>query len=249
MDININLFIKNKEEICVQPLSRTKGKQMIDNNTVSTYSSSIDMNEATEKVSKLNDIITLNVYNCSNFLINIFKVYNNVINKIGCPEIKLQKMLLILQICLYQNLGKNINGLNKIDVVSCGFKIHEFSYVGTVSTTDDYSNKIILLSEENYDLIINTNYTFNKLFDNNILNSKIKKLLLLLFQHFGDYDPYVLGQLLNGLKGDEISNEITTLSILEFNKLISDNYFNLDILIKNFVDEAGETIFNVNPKK
>ena len=108
---------------------------------------------------------------------------------------------------------------------------------------------MISLSDENYNLIINTNYTFNKLFDNNILNSKIRKLLVLLFQHFGDYDPYVLGQLLNGLKGDEISNEITTLSILEFNKLISDNYYNLDTLIKNFVDEAGETIFNVNPKK
>ena len=213
-------------------------------NTVSTYSTTMDVNQLTEDTAISDKIFNLNIYNCSNYLINIFKVYNEKIVRIGCPEIKLQKMLLILQICLYKTLRKNIDELNKVEAVSCGFKIHDFSYVGTVTSTDNYSNKMIDLTDELYSMFDGMEYSFNKLFSNDLLNKETKKLLILLFKHFGDYDPYVLGQLLNGLKNDNMSNKIITLSIDDFNQLICNNYNNLDTKIKRFVDEAGEILLN-----
>lgn len=227
-------------------IMENKGRiiQKMGESTVSTYFTTIDVNQVKEDAVISDKIFNLSVYNCSNYLINIFKVYNEKIAQIGCPEIKLQKMLLILQICLYKTLHKNIDELNKVEAVPCGFKIHDFSYVGNVTSTDDYSNKMIDLTDERYSMFDGMKFSFNKLFNNDLLNKDAKKLLILLFKHFGDYDPYVLGQFLNGLKNNNISNKILTLSIDDFNQLICDNYNNLDTKIKSFVDEAGEILLN-----
>lgn len=75
-------------------IMENKGRitQKMGESTVSTYFTTMDVNQVKEDAVISDKIFNLSVYNCSNYLINIFKEYNEKIAKIGCPEIKLQKM-------------------------------------------------------------------------------------------------------------------------------------------------------------
>lgn len=179
--------------------------------------------------------------NFSNCLINLFHVYKNITGiELGCPAIKLQKMLLILQIYYYKNYNCNIINLNEIVIASCGFKLPQVSSPEIILYSDTYHNRALDFDEKIHDDLFSAEYSYNPLFDPKIISDDNKDLAIELFNCFADFDPYELGKMLDDLKiGNDKQDIGKILSIDEFNMRIDSNYIILDELIKSFVENRG----------
>lgn len=187
-------------------------------------------------INKDNDIDQLSLY--GNYIVDLFAYFYDYKNKLyGCPEIKIHKMLLILQIS--QALGK-INFFDyyyQIQICTCGFKIPNLAVHTERFSNNEYKNIPIEYGFEQIYLHIANNGFFN----NSLIKDANKKIIYFLFKNFADVSPYKLGILLDKIKLENIGPDYVgkCISSTEFNKLIISNSKNLeeDEILKPFFND------------
>lgn len=174
----------------------------------------------------------------ANYLTDLFfelkKQYNA---ELGCPQIKIHKMLLILQACYVIEYGKEtkIKGLNNIIVYKCGFKLPDMLIPYNITSSNQYTNLPIGLNAEQYKYLQSIDLS-NKFFNDDQFSSFTQEqriIVLKLFDYFGDFNPYELGKILDTIK--PLNNELATITLDKFQDWVLEAYKN-DTLSNRFID-------------
>lgn len=142
----------------------------------------------------------------ANFLSDLFIQYKKIYGKeYGCSPIKIHKMLLILQIYYTLKYGKNtiLDGLDKIEIYNCGLKLHQIYLPENITSSLSFTDKPIDIDENTFEKLQNIKRS-NNLNSFNSLTPQQKKVCIILFSVYADYNPYKLGQILDKFKDDSV---------------------------------------------
>lgn len=197
------------------------------------------MSEEKEKKENENKYEPVNLYAASNYLVHLFKTYRT---KFQCTPVKIQKMILILQI-LYivkTNGRTNYSDITKIVLTKCSCKIPEIALCIPNEITDGIItiNKKIDLTPLDKQFLLKSKFDLGPLFEKDILPDCSKELLIDLFDEFGGFSSTDLGAFFDVLKpNDNVYDEDFDIPINTYNKWILDRFDNLEDCIKNFVKE------------
>lgn len=196
------------DELCVLLNEhRNRASQKSNNNDESKY-----------YVKKTSDIDKVSLY--ANYVVDLFSYFKDK-NGItfNCPEIKIHKMILILQIAQAYNYIDFFNLNYQIEICPCGFKIPNLAIHTEKFVNNDCSDiKVDFAFDEKYLYIENSGC-----FNNSLITKENKKKLFVLFKNFANSNPVMLGQFLDTIKTDAMKEEIgKKISSKDFEKLATD---------------------------
>lgn len=190
-------------------------------------------------INKANDIKQVSLY--ANYLVDLFAYFREEKNMVfGCPEIKIHKMMLILQIAQAYKIIDFFDFDYQIQIRPCGFKIPNLAVHTEKFINDNYKNEKISNGFEQKYLRVANNGGFNNLF----IMPEEKKILYLLFQNYANYSPTKLGNFLDKLKSEEENNKIgQNISSEDFNNLVLKHQELIDDeILKPFFEDIKSNI-------
>ena len=217
MDININLFIKYKEENCVQPLSKTKGKQIMGFNIYN-----VDINTDVEVEKKTIFLSDASKYVAGMFFLTDKKYYPG--------RAKIEKILSIVQLIAYKYDFEFFP--EKVKIKECGVGITEVAntisvselYDGIIFFDDDESENYIndaFLSEDNLPII----YKVKEICS---LSKYSKFLLEKTFRKFAAFDSMTIGKMFDVFKNDVSDDSGIYIDRYRFFNFIHSNNTNIE---------------------
>lgn len=220
------------DELCALLNERqNRTSQKSDNNDESKY-----------YIKKTSDIDKVSLY--ANYVVDLFSYFKDR-NGItfNCPEIKIHKMILILQIAQAYKYIDFFDLNYQIEICPCGFKIPNLAIHTEKFVNNNYSNNEIDFTFEKKYLYIENSGCFN----NSLITNENKIKLFVLFKTFANSNPLVLGQFLDTIKTDTMKEEIgNKISSKDFEELAikgkekMENFDGLNIF--SFFKELKSTI-------
>ena len=175
------------------------------------------------------------------YLNNVFRYFEQKEKIYGCVSIKLQEIILLIQVYYHLNYDLDIPKLDKVAVAKCGFKIPDFPYIGYDTYADKCDNSKINLSQEAICDLHEFTYSFNCLFSNDRISEDTKNVVISAFSYFAAYDAYKLGEFLDTLKNDSLKEkEGEIITIQEFNASVDSMKDKMNDEIKKFINEKIE---------
>lgn len=180
----------------------------------------------------------LSAFEASNYLFNLFK--NHKV-EYACTPVKMQKLVLILEVLLVKRSDGNqyFHDIDEIVIAPCGCKVPKIAmYIPSEITDGEITNEPLHLTEEDREYLLNCNDMHNPVFNQNYISAETREIIIDLFDSFGGYSAKTLGDFFNPLRPDncEKDNDVIV-SIEEFNKWILDYFDKLNNPISNFVRE------------
>lgn len=174
----------------------------------------------------------------ANYLTDLFVEYKNKYSKeLGCPQIKIQIMILILQAYYVLEYGRKtkIENIDKIIVYYCGFKLPNMLIPYNITSAKEYSNKPLCLTSEQYEYLLSINLSNNFFNDNQfkLFTEEQREIILKLFDYFGDYNPRELGKILDTVKPSD--NQLSEITLDEYQDWVLKAYEN-DTISSKFFD-------------
>lgn len=185
---------------------------------------------------KLNNKITL--FDAANYFADLFLNYGREIN---CTSVKIQKLILLLQLYTIKKTdGKeNFTNIKEILVAPCGCKIPEAEpYISSFFLDGAIENKPLDLTFKEKEELLQPKIHSNALFDDSFINDETKIMMIDIFNTFGLYSAVTIGEFFDPLRPENIKDIIPyTAKITEFNSWILNSFDKMDDFIKNYISD------------
>lgn len=188
----------------------------------------------------------INLFDAANYFADLFLNYDK---KINCTSVKIQKLILLLQLyTIVKTDGKeNFTDIKEILIAPCGCKIPEAeSYISSFFIEGAIENKPLDLTIKEKKELLQPKIHSNALFDDSFIDDETKIMMIDIFNTFGLYSAVTIGEFFDPLRPDKIKDIIPyNAKISEFNSWILNSFDKMDDFIKKYINDRIKNGFEL----